>query len=60
MGSVEVGVEQPVLVGSGGVEAADRGVGDGFVRWVGLMEVVEGLCPVWPERGVVESRTFLI
>jgi hypothetical protein len=24
--------------------------------WVELMEVVEALCPVWPERGVAQGR----
>lgn len=25
---------------------------DPFEAWLGLMEVVEGLCPVWPAREV--------
>jgi hypothetical protein len=36
-----------------------RGRGD-LADWVELMEAVEALCPVWPERSVPRSQIFLL
>jgi hypothetical protein len=43
------GVAEP-LVGGYVVSASLPGKGD-LSDWVELMEAVEALCPVWPERG---------
>lgn len=39
-----------VLVREGGVAYAPSGVRDPFQSLMALMEVVEALCPRWPER----------
>lgn len=31
---------------------------DGFEEWLGLMEVVEALCPEWPRREIGEGGDF--
>ena len=40
--------EQP-LAADGGIAHEPRN-GDPFARFIELMEVVEALCPKWPER----------
>lgn len=43
------------LTGSYVISTLLPGKGD-LSDWVELMEVVEALCPVWPERGEVQGR----
>lgn len=38
------------LVSEAGVRYRQSGAADPFVAWLELMEVVEALCPKWPER----------
>jgi hypothetical protein len=42
------------LVGSHVASASLPGKGD-LSDWVELMEVVEALCPVWPEREIMRD-----
>jgi hypothetical protein len=41
---------EPVLVAEAGVEYVVSHAEDPSEAWMSLMEVVEMLCPVWPER----------
>ncbi len=41
---------EPVLVREAGLPYRPESAGDPFERWTALMEVVEALCPRWPER----------
>lgn len=48
------GVREP-LTGSGVLDVVQAGRGD-LSDWVELMDAVEALCPVWPERGEWRGR----
>jgi hypothetical protein len=49
------GVRDP-LVGGDVPDVVQAGRGD-LSDWVELMEAVEALCPVWPEKGVARSMS---
>lgn len=43
--------ERPVFIAAeAGVAYQPERSNDPLADWMGLMEVVEALCPVWPER----------
>lgn len=46
----------PVLVAEGGVVLQASRHSDPIVAWMELMEVVEALCPRWPERRLSPPR----
>ncbi len=50
--------EQPFAAG-GGIAHTLRN-DDPFARWIELMEVVEALCPRWPEREHRIEGIFLL
>ena len=51
-------VPEPILVKDGGVSARTT-PRDPIAAWMELMEVVEALCPRWPERPhVFRGSTF--
>lgn len=41
---------EPILAGEGGLPAPVESTRDPIAAWMELMEVVEALCPRWPER----------
>jgi hypothetical protein len=41
---------EPILVREAGLPYRPKPAADPFERWIALMEVVEALCPRWPER----------
>lgn len=41
---------EPILVREAGQLYRPEPAADPFERWMALMEVVEALCPRWPER----------
>lgn len=41
--------DEPVLVKEAGVIFQPRIAADPIAAWLDLMDVVEALCPVWPE-----------
>jgi hypothetical protein len=41
---------EPILVRDGGASAHLQPAGDPVTAWIELMEVIEALCPRWPER----------
>lgn len=41
---------EPILAGEGGLPAPVEPTRDPIAAWMELMEVVEALCPRWPER----------
>jgi hypothetical protein len=51
---------QPLFVSEGGVEYRVSDAVDPFDAWVQLMEVVEALCPRWPERERRIDGVFLL
>jgi len=51
---------QPLFVSEGGVEYRVSDAVDPFDAWVQLMEVVEALCPRWPEREQRIDGVFLL
>ena len=53
-------VRDPVLVGEGALPYAPESSRDPLVAWIDLMEVVEALCPRWPERPPSIGRIFLL
>jgi hypothetical protein len=50
-------VQQP-MANAGGVPYAPETRRDPFETWMELMEVVEMLCPRWPERDLVISKHY--
>jgi hypothetical protein len=46
------------LAADGGVEFEPSIQRDPIDAWMELMEAIEALCPVWPERIVVEGTDF--
>lgn len=50
------GVREP-LVGSDVLDAAQVGKGD-LSDWVELMEAVEALCPMWPQKECSEGGIY--
>jgi hypothetical protein len=54
------GEREPVLVGEGGLPYTPEPCRDPLVAWMDLMEVVEALCPRWPERPPSIGRIFLL
>lgn len=54
------GDTQPLFVAEGGVEYRVFDAVDPFDAWVQLMEVVEALCPQWPEREHRIEGVFLL
>jgi len=51
---------QPLFVSEGGVEYRVSDAVDPFDAWIQLMEVVEALCPRWPEREQRIDDVFLL
>lgn len=52
-----VPAEQP-LANAGGVRYAPQKQRDPITAWIELMEVVEMLCPHWPERPLVIGKDY--
>jgi hypothetical protein len=52
--------KQPLFVAEGGVEYRVSDAVDPFDAWAQLMEVVEALCPQWPERERRIDGVFLL
>lgn len=50
----------PPLASEAGLERIPGRVRDPLLRWIELMEVVEALCPRWPERRWRENGDFRI
>ena len=50
--------QEPVLVVEGGVPFAPLSQCDPITAWIELMEVVEMLCPRWPERPLVIDTDY--
>jgi hypothetical protein len=46
------------LIASAGPSEAPVLLRDPFVAWIELMEVVEMLCPKWPERAPVAGGVY--
>jgi hypothetical protein len=46
------------LAASGGVPFAPKLQRDPITAWIELMEVVEMLCPRWPERPLVVGKDY--
>jgi hypothetical protein len=51
---------KPPFVAEGGVEYRTPDATDPFDSWIQLMEVVEALCPQWPEREHRIDGVFLL
>jgi len=51
----------PVIIAAGAGVAYEReGSNDSFADWMSLMEVVEALCPRWPEREPSIGTRYLL
>ena len=46
------------LAAAGGVSYAPKTQRDPITAWIELMEVVEALCPRWPERRLVIGKDY--
>lgn len=46
----------PVLVAEGGIASQASPHADPIAAWMDLMDVVEALCPRWPERKLSPPR----
>jgi hypothetical protein len=49
---------QTVFFAESGVEYRLQNTANPFEAWMNLMEAVEALCPVWPERSVITVGEF--
>jgi hypothetical protein len=54
------GNAQPPFVAEGGVPYRMPDASDPVDAWIQLMEVIEALCPQWPQRGPSLGGTFLL
>jgi hypothetical protein len=52
------GAAQQPLANAGGVAYAPANARDPIAAWMELMEVVEMLCPRWPERKLVIGTDY--
>lgn len=54
------GVQDAPFAAAGGTAYARPSGGEPIVSWMELMDVVEILCPRWPDRPVSRGKRYLL